>query len=482
MFTDIAIPRDFFESTLQRQSVVNAGLKFIFKYENEDGKFETEEFLYENGTADYIKEIANGTALTEPALWNLECSVLDREDKDDYKLKAEITFCVSATVSHIEYYHNSSFLEYGGSPDKAVRTAFVFAMDKYLKSIGAYKKNESKIGFADIEDCLILIINSFSTQTSYENQTKKAITNVFIKDALTEFIKHNLEVYFAEHPAEAEIFAKQVLTNKRSRETAEKTRTEIKKKLQASTDLANRVEKFVGCRSKDPTVRELFIVEGDSALSSCKQARNAEFQAIIPVRGKTLNCLKATTKRIFESEIITDLLRVIGCGVEFKGKERGDLALFDYEALRWNKIIICTDADEDGFQIRTLLLTLFYQLLPTLLERGKVFIAETPLFEISTKGDTLFAYSEFEKAEILAKLDADKVKYKLQRSKGLGENEPEMMSKTTMNPASRRLIAVTMTDAAATDDMFELMLGDNVARRREFIAENGAKYLPMADV
>lgn len=482
VFTDIAIPYDAFRGVLQQQSVANAGLKFILKTENEDGSFLSEEFVYENGISDYIREIANGTALTEPVLWNLECSGRDREDKPDYKLKAEITFCISPTVNRIEYYHNSSFLEHGGSPDKAVRTAFVYALDKYLKSVGAYKKNEGKIGFSDIEDSLILIINSRSTQVSYENQTKKAITNVFIKDALTDFIKHNLEVYFAEHPTEAEVFANQVMTNKRSRETAEKTRSDIKKKLQTTMDISNRVEKFVGCRSKDPSVRELYIVEGDSAMSSCKTARNAEFQAIIPVRGKTLNCLKASTKRIFESEIITDLLRVIGCGVEFKGKERGDLAMFDYNALRWNRIIICTDADEDGFQIRTLLLTLFYQLLPTLIEKGKVFIAESPLFEITTKNDTYFAYNEFEKADIIKKLEESKTKYNLQRSKGLGENEPEMMSKTTMNPATRRLIAVTPTDAAATEDMFELMLGDNVARRRQYIADNGAKYISLADV
>ena len=482
VFTDIAIPYDAFRGVLQQQSVANAGLKFILKTENEDGSFLTEEFVYANGISDYIREIANGTALTEPVLWNLECSGRDREDKPDYKLKAELTFCISPTVNRIEYYHNSSFLEHGGSPDKAVRTAFVYALDKYLKSINAYKKNESKVGFADIEDCLILIINSRSTQVSYENQTKKAITNVFIKDALTDFIKHNLEVYFAEHPAEAEVFANQVMTNKRARETAEKTKSDIKKKLQTTMDISNRVEKFVGCRSKDPSVRELYIVEGDSAMSSCKTARNAEFQAIIPVRGKTLNCLKASTKRIFESDIITDLLRVIGCGVEFKGKERGDLAMFDYNALRWNRIIICTDADEDGFQIRTLLLTLFYQLLPTLIEKDKVFIAESPLFEITTKNDTYFAYNEFEKAEIIKKLEESKTKYNLQRSKGLGENEPEMMSKTTRNPATRRLIAVTPTDAAATEDMFELMLGDNVARRRQYIAENGSKYVAMADL
>ena len=480
VFTDIKIPHDFFKETMRRQSVVNTGIRFVLLLEQEDGSFERHEYCYANGIIDYVNELAGESAMIPPYSWHLEAKGRDREDKPEYKLKADFSFSVSNTVNTIEYYHNSSFLEHGGAPDKAVKIGFVSALDKYLKNNGKYNKNESKITFADIGDCLVMVINSFSTIASYENQTKKAITNTFIYEAMCASIKDNLEIFFTENPTYAEAFATQVLINKRSRESAESARLNIKKKLTGTLDIANRVEKFVNCRSKDPAIRELYIVEGDSALSSCKLGRNAEYQAIIPVRGKTLNCLKSTYEKIFKSEIITDLLRVIGCGVEIHGKVKTDMPAFDLENLRWSKVIICTDADEDGFQIRTLLLTMFYRLLPSLLSAGKVFIAESPLFEITCRDDVYFAYNEFEKAEILKKLEGKK--YTLQRSKGLGENEPDMMWKTTMNPETRRLIAVTTTDAQKTFEMFDTLLGDNLEARKRFITEHGSEYVKDADI
>ncbi len=480
VFTDIAIPLEFYESTLHRQAVVNAGITFVLRVEDEKGGFTEKSYCFENGLADYIGTVTAGNAMTTPVLWHLETRGRDRADKPEYKLKADLAFCVSNTTATTEYYHNSSFLEYGGAPDKAVRFGFTAALDQYIRAQGKYTKNESKITFADIADCLVVIVNSASTMTSYENQTKKAINNTFIAKALTDFIKQKLEIYFAENPTEAGLFANQVLVNKRSREKAEENRLDIKKKLAGTMDVANRVEKFVSCRSKDPDIRELYIVEGDSALTSCKLGRNAEYQAIIPVRGKTLNCMKSTYAKIFESKIICDLLRVIGCGVEIEGKVKGDLVKFDINALRWKRIIICTDADEDGFQIRTLLLTLFYRLLPTLIREQKIFIAESPLFEITAGNDIYFAYNEQEKADILRRLGEKK--YTLQRSKGLGENEPEMMWKTTMNPATRRLIAVSPAEAEATAYMFDTLLGDELQERKRFISENGYKYIQDADI
>ena len=485
VFTDINITPERIREILHRQAVVNAGISFVFRYENEDKKgFTEEKFLYENGISDYIKEKVGDSAKTEPMLWHLETQGRDRDDKDEYKLKADFSFCISNNVSMLEYYHNSSFLEHGGSPDKAVKSAFTFAIDKYLKNSGKYNKSEAKITFADVADSLVLVSNSFSTMTSYENQTKKAITNTFIYEAMNDFLRYNLDIYFIEHPIEAEVIANQVLVNKRSRESAESARINIKKKLTGTIDIANRVEKFVNCRSKDPNVRELYIVEGDSALTSCKLGRSAEMQAIIPVRGKTLNCLKADYARIFKSEIITDLLKVIGCGVEIDGKVKSDIPAFDLDNLRWSKIIICTDADEDGFQIRTLLLTMFYRLLPTLIKEQRVFIAETPLFEITVKDkgkeQTYFAYDEFEKADILKEIGNKK--YSIQRSKGLGENEPDMMWQTTMNPETRRLIAVTATDEAKTYEIFDTLLGDNLPARKAFIAAHGKEYMKDIDV
>ena len=484
VFTDINITPERIRDILHRQAVVVSGVTFTFKYTDSEGVIQTEKFFYENGITDYIGEIVGDTAMTAPVLWHLETQGKDRDDKDEYKLKADISFCISNHASRLEYYHCGSFLEYGGSPDRAVKSAFTFALDKYLKNNGKYTKNEAKITFADISDCLVLVSNSFSTVTSYENQTKKAITNTFIYEAMNDFLRYNLDIYFTEHPLEAEVMANQVLVNKRSRESAESTRLNIKKKLTGSIDIANRVEKFVNCRSKDPNVRELYIVEGDSALSSCKLGRLAEMQAIIPVRGKTLNCLKADYAKIFKNDIITDLLKVIGCGVEIEGKVKGDIVPFDLDSLRWSKIIICTDADEDGFQIRTLLLTMFYRLLPTLLKEQRVFIAETPLFQINVKEKggikTYFAYDEFEKSDILKEIGNKK--YTIQRSKGLGENEPEMMFETTMNPATRRLIAVTPADPKQTEIIFDTLLGDNLPARKEFIMLNGKKYMKDIDV
>ena len=480
VFTDINIPREFFADVMKKQSIVNPKIRFILEWESADGEFEEEVFYYENGITDYVSEVVGSESLTAPVLWHLETSGRDRDDKPEYKLKADISFCISNTVTMIEYYHNSSFLEHGGSPDKAMRTAFVFALDKYLKAQGKYNKNEGKITMADIEDCLVYVSNSFSTLTSYENQTKKSITNTFIASAMTDFLKQRLEIYFIENPTEAERMANQVLINKRSREKAETTRLDIKKQLTGKIDIANRIDKFVGCRSKDPERRELYIVEGDSALTSCKLGRAAEFQAIIAVRGKTLNCLKSGYDKIFKSEVILNLLKVIGCGVEIKTKVKGDIAAFDLDALRWSKIIICTDADEDGYQIRTLILTMFYRLLPTLIKEGKVYIAESPLFEITCKDKIQFAYNEQEKLDIISKLGG--AKYTLQRSKGLGENEPDMMWQTTMNPETRRLIKVNEADAEETARIFETLLGDDLEARKEYITLYGNQYYTKDEV
>jgi len=479
VFTDINIPVEYYLDTLKRQAVVNAGVTFRFRNQA-GGKFETTDFCYEHGILDYITELTEGNAFTMPQFWETERKGRDREDKPEYKVKITASLCFSRSMSRLEYYHNSSWLEHGGAPDKAVRNAFVYAIDAYLKQNGKYVKNESKITFQDVADCLVLVTNCFSTQTSYENQTKKSINNKFIQEAMTEFFRSRLQVYFIENKGEADKIAEQVLINKRSRETAERARVTVKKKLSGNLDISNRVQKFVDCRSRDAEKRELYIVEGDSAMGAVKLSRDAEFQGIMPVRGKILNCLKADYARIFKSEIITDLLRVMGCGVEVKDKHVKDLASFDLSALRWSKIIICTDADVDGYQIRTLILTMLYRLVPTLIREGYVYIAESPLFEITTKDKTWFAYTEKEKAEILKRLDGQKCT--VARSKGLGENEPEMMWLTTMNPASRRLIKVMPEDAEKTALYFDLLLGDNLAGRKDYIAENGSQYLDLADL
>ena len=479
VFTDVNIPSEYFLDTLKRQAIVNDGLIFIFR-EQQGSKFVQQEIVYNNGITDYVNETVGEDKLSSVQFWQTERKGKDREDKPEYKVKINVALTFSNKKPMKEYYHNSSWLEHGGVPEKATRNAFLSMLDGYIKQTGKYKNHESKITFSDIEECLVIVISSFSTMTSYENQTKKSITNKFIYEAMSDFLRQKLEIYFIENKQEADKIADQVLINKRSRERSEKERINIKKTLQSSNSMLDRVDKFVDCRSKDVEVRELFIVEGDSALGSCKLARNAEFQAIIPVRGKILNCLKADYDKVFKSEIITNLIKVLGCGVEVKSKANKGLATFDLASLRWNKVIICTDADVDGFQIRTLILTMIYRLMPTLINEGKVYIAETPLYEIGTKEMTYFAYDEKEKNEIIAKI-GDK-KYTMQRSKGLGENQPDMMNMTTMNPDTRRLIKVLPQDAERTSRMFDLLLGDDLAGRKDFIAENGYMYLNEADI
>lgn len=476
VFTDIYIPLEYFQDILKKQAVVNAGIKFELFDEESGEKFE---YCYQNGIVDYIKEINGDSSSTEIQYYEGSDRGKDRDDRPEYKLKYQIAFCFNNNINKIEYYHNSSYLEHGGSPDRATKNAFVFELDKLIRTLGKYTKDESKITFSDIEDSLILVLNSFSTHTSYENQTKKSISNKFIQESTTGFLKHQLEVYFIENRFESEKIANQILINKRSRESAEKARLTIKKKLSGNIDISNRVKKFVDCRSKDLELREIYIVEGDSALGACKMGRDSDFQAIMPVRGKILNCLKSNYDKIFKNDIITDLIKVLGCGVEVKTKHNKDLNSFNLEGLRWNKIIICTDADVDGFQIRTLVLTMIYRLMPTLLDEEKVYIAESPLFEINAGNNTYFAFTEKEKVEILSKI---KGKYTIQRSKGLGENEPEMMWQTTMNPETRRLVKVMPDEVEKTATMFETLLGDNLQGRKDFIAANGHLYLDMVDV
>ncbi|MGN0518152.1 MAG: type IIA DNA topoisomerase subunit B [Acutalibacteraceae bacterium] len=481
VFTDIDIQPEYFLDIMKRQAIVNEGIQFIFR--NQNGRsFDVTEYNYKDGITDHVKELIGEDGLTTVQSWQTERKVRDREDKPEYKAKINVAVAFSNKINVAEYYHNSSWLEHGGAPEKAVKNAFVYQIDSYLKQNSKYNKNESKINFNDVEDCLVIVVSSFSSITSYENQTKKAITNKGIQEAMTEFLRHQLEIYFIENPLDAEKIAAQVLINKRSREDAEKTRLNLKKKLTSNMDITSRVAKFVDCRSRDVSQRELFIVEGDSALGACKQARDPDYQAIIPIRGKILNCLKADYDKIFKSEIITDLIKVLGCGVQVKAKSKNskELSSFDLNSLRWSKVILCTDADVDGFQIRTLLLSMIYRLTPDLIEAGKVFIAESPLYEITTKNDVYFAYTEAEKEKFLKKIG--KEKFTIQRSKGLGENEPDMMNLTTMNPATRRLIQVMPDEAEKTSQIFDILLGDNLSGRKDYIVENGYKYIDSADL
>ena len=321
VFTDINIPAEYYRDVMRRQAVVNPGITFRFRNQT-GGKFETEEFRYDGGIKQYLEELVGDDAFAMPVYWETERRGRDAENRPEMKLKITVSFCFSKKLSHTEFYHNSSWLEYGGSPDKAVRSAFTAAFDKYLKDNNKYTKTESKILFQDILDSLVIITNCFSTIGCFENQTKKSVNSKFTQDAMTAFLKDQLQVWFLECKQDADRAAEQILVNKRARESAEKTKSSVKKKLSGSVDIANRVQKFVDCRSRDTAKRELYIVEGDSALGSVKLSRDSEFQGIMPIRGKILNCLKADYHKIFASPIITDLMKVLGSVWRSKARKR----------------------------------------------------------------------------------------------------------------------------------------------------------------
>lgn len=471
VYTDVIFPEEWFKEYLEQQAIVNKGLKLIFINKQ---NIKTE-YYYENGIIDYIHKLNQGKNFTDVVYWETEAVGRDREDKKDYRSKYQIAFCFNNEVNVMESYHNSSFLKHGGSPHEAIKNGFTYAIDKLIKKKGGYKKGEKKITFDDIKDSLVIITNTYSTETSYENQTKFAITNKFIRDFMTNYIKQQLEIYFIENPLEADMIVQQVLINKRSREKAEQTRLDLKKTLQSNiNNTTNRIDGFVNCRSKDKNKTELYIVEGKSALGATKQGRDKEFQAIYPLRGKILNCLKADYNKIFKNDIIVDLIKVLGCGVEIKNKYTKGFNTFNLDDLRWSKIIIATDADVDGFHIRTLILTMFYRLMPTLIKEGRIYIAESPLYEIIYKDESYFAYNDEEKDRIVQQLGGNVT---VQRSKGLGENTPEMMWETTMNPETRRLIKVTEDDVVKMNQYFEMFLGDDLEGRKVYIEENLYKYV-----
>ena len=475
VFTEIDIPLHRIQEMLRQQAVINAGIRFTLSDEASGEKFD---YIYPEGIKGYVEELANEESITTPFIFSGEGKGRDRADRDEYSVKAEIAFCFSNKMQTLKYFHNSSDLEHGGSPDKAVKQAMVAAFDKEIKSRGKYTAKEAKVTFGDIQDSLILVINSFSTQTSYENQTKKAINNKFIQEFLSELIKNNMQVWFIEHKPEADKVIEQVLINKRSRESSESQRITVKKKLMEKVDVTNKVKKFVDCRSKDPEKREVFICEGDSALGSLLTARNPEFQALMPIRGKILNIQKASLQSVFGSDIIMDLIRVLGCGVEVRGKKLPkDIPQFDESRLKFNKVIITADQDVDGMHIICLVTTMIHRLCPQLIEKGYLYYAMTPLFEITDrtgkKTETLYAFSDAERDQLIAGKDSKKLT--IQRSKGLGENDAEMMARF-ITPGTRKLVRVTATDAEAMESAFDLFMGTDVAPRKAFIENHFDDY------
>lgn len=474
VFTDIIIDPAVLHDMCRRQAMVNAGVHLKLEYEG----YNEIDWFYENGAAGFIEGCTGPERMCDIVSYAAEMECTDNEKDGPFPFKMEVAFGFSRQHVIEEFYHNSSYLSEGGKTLDGFRKGAVKAFKKAIKDSGKFQKGDELINIKDIEDIICVVFSSWcpGDRTSFGNQTKKAVLNASFEIAASRFIEGCVTRWIVDNKKDSDRVLVEIVNNKKIRERADNVRSSAIKKLSSSIDsFGSRPQKFVECASKDKSERELYIVEGDSALGSCKQARDGQFQALMPVRGKITNCLKEDLVKVLNSQIILDLLQVMGCGIEVQGNKMKELPKFDINKLNFDKLIICTDADVDGMQIRCLLLTFFYMLTPTLLREGKVYIAETPLYEITCGKETRFAYNEDEKEKVLAEFTGKRVK--IQRSKGLGENDPKMMSVSTMKPETRRLIRVTYKDAE--DDirfMFNALLGDDISSRRVLINEYASAF------
>jgi len=473
------LPPEYYINVLRRQAMLLDGLEIIFYHEELEKEIK---LRYDKGIISFLEDATPKPLISKPVLFEGYKVGTDDEEMypDTYRFDMRFAFTFSREEQLVEIYHNGGSLIDGGATYDGMRTALVKAFEDHMKDNGKLNKSD-KLHIKDIE-CIILAIGDTKApghRTFYKNQTKTAINNPFMKKAYTEFVYRNMRKWI-ETDSQSDKILTEIITNKEAREAADRVTKKVVQSLSKGiTGIGNKPDKFVDCKSKDAYEREIFIVEGDSALGSCKLSRNAQFQAIMPIRGKILNCLKKDLTDILSNEVIVDLLRVLGCGIEVKSKFIEGLPKFDINKLNWGKIIICTDADLDGMQIRCLVLAMIYRLVPTLLKKGKVYIAETPLFEITygrgSNEATHFAYSEEEKEQILGdlyKMGAKDSQIKIQRSKGLGENEPEMMSISTMAPETRRLIPIEYpSDDNKVAMFFNALLGNDIEMRKMLITE-----------
>jgi DNA gyrase subunit B len=467
------LPPEYFINILTRQAMLLPGLEFVF-YHDDLGK--TINIKYDGGMPEFIDSICKKPLLKKTLYFEGSAEGTDDPDIDPtpYTVKMRLALNFSREENFFELYHNASHLFEGGVTVDAFKNAITKAFEDHAKEIGKLEKGDRFL-YKDIELILVTVgdTNCPGNRTFFKNQTKGAINNPFIRDAYYNFVYNNIR-YWLDNDRSGEDIIDEIIANKKAREEAEKVSRKVVQNLSKSVKgIGNKPKKFVDCTSKEVEKRELYIVEGDSALGSCKMARDSKFQAIMPLRGKILNCLKEDLTTILSNEVIVDLMRVLGCGIEAKSKYIQDLPRFDINKLDWGKIIICTDADIDGMQIRCLILAMIYRLVPTLLKAGKVYIVESPLYEIIYKGKSHFAYSDEERDKIVEELiknGAKKGQIDINRSKGLGENNAEMMAKTTMSPKTRRLIPVEYPeDEETVARYFNILLGDDLEERKRII-------------
>lgn len=476
----IIIPLERYVDTIRRKAMLDSGITYKIKYMDKPEI----KILFEDGIADFIDRNIEKKLFKETVRIKGEDTGTDIiEDAQDeskiYTATADIAFNFSRENGFIEVYHNAACLTEGGSSLDGFKDALCKVIKEYGVSNGKMSKSE-KVVYKDVEELLACIISTECPgyMTSYMHQTKTAINNKMIERMVNKTVYENFSLWATTHKDEMNSLINQVLLNKKAREKADAVKRKAIKELTAKIDsMGDLPSKFQRCSCKDPEKTEVYIVEGDSAKGSIVLARNKDYQAVMPLRGKIMNCLKESLENILNSEVIRNLLRIFGCGVEVKSKYINDLPKFDISKLNFGKIIICTDADHDGFHIRCLVIVMIYRLVPSLLKAGKVYIVETPLYEIKygkSRDKKVYAFDDTERDKILSKLRANGVKdtqIKIKRMKGLGEADAATMAETTMNPKNRRLVRVKYPkDDTELKVLLNALMGDDIDSRKSLIS------------
>nr|MBC7243971.1 DNA topoisomerase (ATP-hydrolyzing) subunit B [Chloroflexota bacterium] len=448
---------DTLAQRFREMAFLTRGLTITFRDERADIE---NSFYFEGGVMSFVRYLNRNRKVLHPT-FHVE------KEANGTLVEAALQYTDGYAESVYAFANNINTVD-GGTHLTGFRSALTRTLNDYARKAGLLKDNESNFSGEDVREGLTAIISVKLKDPQFESQTKSKLGNAEVKSQVESVIAESLSVWLEEHPREAKVIIEKALTASRAREAARHARDLVMRK--SALETLTLPGKLADCSETDPAKCELYIVEGDSAGGSAKQGRDRRFQAVLPLRGKILNVEKSRLDKMLSSKEIKTLITALGTGI-------GDS--FDLSNLRYHRVMIMTDADVDGAHIRTLLLTFFFRYMEPLIENGHLFIAQPPLYRIETDRQTLYAYSEAEREEILARLKGKKVT--IQRYKGLGEMNPEQLWETTMNPAKRTLLQVTLEDALTADSTFDMLMGSSVPPRKRFIQTN-AKNVQNLDI
>ena len=452
------------ERRLREQAFLNAGVNIELRDERNDDETIKNNFHYEGGIKSFVEYIHKKRSLEV-----IHPDVIYFASKNE-----EDTVAVEIAMQYNESY-NENLLTFannihttdGGTHEEGFKRALTYVMNDYARKFGKLKDNDKNLSGEDVREGITAIISVKLKEAQFEGQTKAKLGNTEVRTMVDKLLREKLMVYLEENPAVAKAIFDKALASARAREAARKARENVRRK--SALESAQLPGKLADCQSRDSSETEIFIVEGDSAGGSAKGGRDRRIQAILPLWGKMLNVEKARIDKVYGNDKLMPVITALGTGI---GDE------FDLEKLRYDKVIIMADADVDGSHIRTLLLTFFFRYMRPLVEAGHVYIAQPPLYRITKGKEHKYAYSDLERDQILAGIEG---KTEIQRYKGLGEMDSEQLWETTMNPDSRLMLRVELSDAEEADETFTILMGDKVEPRREFIEKN-ARYVQNLDV